>query len=166
MIARSMSLSNGSVNSYLQRARIAGLRWPLPVDLDDGALERPLFPPAATAQAARARPRSGWADVDKEMRRKGVTLALLREEYRAAHPDGFGRSAPAKSRMFYWKFSNRKISAQSAATVRFHSLSLPKGAMVLTCSRARSSAGKMMPMKLIGTFSAPPGSSPVRGSRW
>ena len=91
MVARSMSLSNGSVNSYLQRARIAGLRWPLPVDLDDGALERPLFPPAATAEAARARPRSGWADVDKEMRRKGVTLALLREEYRAAHADGFGR---------------------------------------------------------------------------
>jgi transposase len=77
VIARSMSLSNGSVNSYLQRARMAGLRWPLPDDLDDGALERLLF---------------RWADVDKEMRRKGVTLALLWEEYRAAHPDGFGYS--------------------------------------------------------------------------
>ena len=75
VIARSMSLSNGSVNSYLQRARMAGLRWPLPVDLDDEALERLLFPPAATAGAARARPRPDWADVDKEMRRKGVTLA-------------------------------------------------------------------------------------------
>ena len=92
VIARSMSLSNGSVNSYLQRARMAGLRWPLPDDLDDGALERLLFPPAATAEAARARPRPGWADVDKDMRRKGVTLALLWEEYRAAHPDGFGYS--------------------------------------------------------------------------
>ena len=50
VIARSMSLSNGSVNSYLQRARMAGLRWPLPDDLDDGALERLLFPPAATAE--------------------------------------------------------------------------------------------------------------------
>jgi transposase len=57
VIARSMSLSNGSVNSYLQRARMAGLRWPLPDDLDDGALERLLFPPAATAETARARPR-------------------------------------------------------------------------------------------------------------
>ena len=92
VIARSMSLSNGSVNSYLQRARMAGLRWPLPDDLDDGALERLLFPPAVTAEAARARPRPGWAEVDKEMRRKGVTLALLWEEYRAAHPDGFGYS--------------------------------------------------------------------------
>src|SRR5271154_5411008 len=69
MIARSMSLSNGSVNSYLQRARMAGLRWPLPDDLDDGALERLLFPPAATAETTRARPRPGWAAVDKEMRR-------------------------------------------------------------------------------------------------
>jgi len=34
VIARSMSLSNGSVNAYLQRARVAGLRWPLPDDLD------------------------------------------------------------------------------------------------------------------------------------
>ena len=33
VIARSMSLSKGSVNAYLQRARVAGLRWPLPDDL-------------------------------------------------------------------------------------------------------------------------------------
>ena len=71
---------------------MAGLRWPLPDDLDDGTLEHLLFPPAATAETARARPRPGWAAVDKEMRRKGVTLALLWEEYRAAHPDGFGYS--------------------------------------------------------------------------
>src|ERR1700760_3722355 len=45
VIARALSLSNGSVNAYLQRVRMAGLRWPLPADLDDGALERLLFPP-------------------------------------------------------------------------------------------------------------------------
>ena len=39
MIARSLSLSNGSVNSYLQRARLAGLGWPLSDALDDAALE-------------------------------------------------------------------------------------------------------------------------------
>jgi hypothetical protein len=36
VIARSMLLSNGSENSYLQRARMAGLRWPLAVDLETG----------------------------------------------------------------------------------------------------------------------------------
>ena len=77
MIGRATLLSNGSVNSYVQRARLAGLRWPLPDDLDDAALERLLFPPAATPEAARARPRPDWSAVDKEMRRKGVTLALF-----------------------------------------------------------------------------------------
>jgi transposase len=91
VIARSLSLSNGSVNSYLQRARMAGLRWPLPDDCDDGALELLLFP-LAPARAAQARPAPDWTAVDKELRRKGVTLALLWEEYRAAHPDGFGYS--------------------------------------------------------------------------
>ncbi len=81
VIARSLSLSNGSVHSYLQRARVAGLVWPLPDGLDDAALELLLFPPAPD-----------WALVNKEMRRRGVTLALLWEEYRAAHPDGFGYS--------------------------------------------------------------------------
>jgi DNA-directed RNA polymerase specialized sigma24 family protein len=48
VIARSVSLGNGSVNSYLQRACVAGLRRPLPDGLDDEALERLPFPPAAT----------------------------------------------------------------------------------------------------------------------
>ena len=87
-----MSLSNGSVNSYLQRARMAGSGWPLPDGLDDAALERLLFPPARGPGCGGARARPEWASLDKEMRRKGVTLALLWEEYRAAHPDGFGYS--------------------------------------------------------------------------
>ena len=41
VIGRAMSLSNGSVNSYLQRARMAGLGWPLPDGLDDAALDAP-----------------------------------------------------------------------------------------------------------------------------
>ncbi len=91
LIARSLSLSTGSVNSYLKRARLAGLGWPLSNALDDEALELLLFPPSP-ARAAQARPGPDWTVVDKELRRKGVTLALLWEEYRATHPDGFGYS--------------------------------------------------------------------------
>ena len=65
VIGRAMSLSNGSVNSYLQRARMAGLGWPLPDGLDDAALERLLFPPAAAPDAAGARARPEWASLDK-----------------------------------------------------------------------------------------------------
>jgi transposase len=87
VIAHSLSLCNGSVNAYLQRARMAGLRWPLPEGLDDTALERLLFPPPPAVAAARPIP--DWTWVEKELRRRGVTLALLWEEYRGAHPNGF-----------------------------------------------------------------------------
>ena len=43
--ALSCGISRPAVNAYLCRAEAAGLRWPLPVELDDGALERLLFPP-------------------------------------------------------------------------------------------------------------------------
>ena len=90
LIARTLQVSDGAVNSYLQRARVAGLSWPLPDSLDDEALERLLFPPAAPK--ADTRPVPDWTHVERELRRRGVTRALLWEEYRAAHPDGFGYS--------------------------------------------------------------------------
>ena len=90
LIARTLQISNGAVNSYLQRARVAGLGWPLPDVLDDEALERLLFPPACPS--ADQRPIPDWAHVERELRRRGVTGALLWEEHRAAHPGGFGYS--------------------------------------------------------------------------
>jgi transposase len=33
-----------------------------------------------------------WGHIDAELRRRGVTLALLWEEYRRFHPDGYGYS--------------------------------------------------------------------------
>ena len=90
LIARTLQISNGAVNSYLQRARVAGLAWPLPDPLDDEALERLLFPPACPS--ADQRPIPDWAHVERELRRRGVTRVLLWEEYRAAHPGGFGYS--------------------------------------------------------------------------
>jgi transposase len=79
----------GTVAAYLQRARAAGLSWPLPADLDDGALEARLFPRPALA-SDRAVP--AWADVHQELKKAGVTLALLWQEYRAAHPAGYAYS--------------------------------------------------------------------------
>jgi transposase len=65
--------------------------WPLPDDLDDAALERRLYPvPTTTAKDWRSLP--DWPAIHRELRRKGVTLQLVWEEYRAAHPDGYGRS--------------------------------------------------------------------------
>jgi len=89
-IAAALGISKGAVGSYLSRARAAGLSWPLPPELDDDdALELLLFPGQGDTRRA-DRPIPDWAAVDRELRRPGVTRALLWQEYRGAHPDGFG----------------------------------------------------------------------------
>src|SRR5271165_825466 len=92
-IGASMRLSTGAVNSYLSRARLAGLGWPLPDGLDDARLEALLYPPPSDVATER-RPVPDWAVVHRELRRPNVTLALLWEEYRngPGGQDGFGYS--------------------------------------------------------------------------
>ena len=72
LIARSLSISNGAVHGYLQRARAAGLSWPFPAGLDDTGLEALLYPPAA-ALAGETRPTPDFVYIEKEMRRRSVT---------------------------------------------------------------------------------------------
>ena len=88
-IAASLGLGKGTVGVYLSRARHAGLGWPLPQELDDDGLELLLFP-ASPSVPDPDRPVPDWADVDRELKRPGVTRALLWEEYRATCPGGFG----------------------------------------------------------------------------
>jgi transposase len=87
--ALSLGLSKGTVGNYLARFSQAGLSWPLPPDLDDDSLELLLFPRPTMASRS-TRPVPDWAVMDRELRRPGVTRALLWEEYRAQFPDGFG----------------------------------------------------------------------------
>lgn len=87
-IVTSCRIGQGTVGEYLRRAQGAGLTWPLPADLTDAELERRLFPPSEAIPAAE-RPLPDWADVHRELRKKGVTLLLLWEEHRAAHPKAF-----------------------------------------------------------------------------
>jgi hypothetical protein len=73
VIARSVGIGRTAIGEYIRRAAVIGITWPVPEELDDAALERNLFAP-----------------VHAELRRRGVTLALLWEEYRGHHPDGYG----------------------------------------------------------------------------
>ena len=90
-VAQSLSLGRATISDYFRRAEIVSLGWPLPNDLSDGDLERLLFPRSA-GDVQGSYPQPDWALVHRELRRKGVTLALLWEEYRAVHPDGYGYS--------------------------------------------------------------------------
>ena len=90
-IAAMVGVSRYTVAEYLRRARVLGITWPVPAELDDAALERKLFsPPFAVGEAARPQP--DWPRLHAELRRPGVTLLLVWEEYRAGQPDGYGYS--------------------------------------------------------------------------
>ena len=90
-VAQSLAVGRATISEYFRRADVEGLRWPLPADLSDAELERRLFP-YSRGEARRAVPQPDWAYVHAELRRKGVTLSLLWEEYRGVHPDGYGYS--------------------------------------------------------------------------
>jgi len=82
-IADACRIGLGTVCTYLQRAEAAALTWPLADDLDDAALEARLFvQPAWPTMADRALP--DWRQLHLELKKSGVTLMLLWQEYRAA----------------------------------------------------------------------------------
>jgi transposase len=88
-IAESCQVARPTVTEYIERATAVGLSWPLPADLDETALERLLFPPRPhQPEPTRAVP--DWPTVHAELQRKGITLFLLWQEYKAQHPTGYG----------------------------------------------------------------------------
>jgi transposase len=82
-IAAATKISKGAVTKYVQRARDAGLGWPLPPDMDEARLEALLFPHTAPTVERYAAP--DFAILHQELKRKGVTLQLLWDEYSSAH---------------------------------------------------------------------------------
>ena len=90
-IGASLGIGQSTVVDYLARARRAGIAWPLPDTLTDVGLEALLFPSAAAASRSQ-RPLPHWPTLYAELKRPGVTLQLLWEEHRAAHPDSYGYS--------------------------------------------------------------------------
>ncbi|OEC99674.1 IS21 family transposase [Rhizobium sp. YK2] len=107
-IAERLKIGKSSVSTYLLRARESGLSWPLPIGSDEDAkLERRLFGRAGRPPRDLSEP--DWALVVRELKRKGVTLTLLWQEYRASHPDGYG---------FTW-FCEKVATFRQRASVAF-----------------------------------------------
>ena len=92
-IAGSCGLPASTVGDYLQRAQAAGLNWPLPEGISDSQVMEQLLQPAPVApenSAAKVLP--DWPGIHEQLRRKGVTLQLLWQEYNQANPQGYQRS--------------------------------------------------------------------------
>lgn len=87
-VAASARLSQGAVSKYLALAKAAGLSWPLPADIDDLALKKRLFPtPSEDAATPASSLTPDWAALHTQLKRKGVTLQLLWQEYADDHGD-------------------------------------------------------------------------------
>jgi transposase len=90
LVSASLKIPLTTVGDLVRRAEDAGLKWPLPPELDDEALDALLYkkiePPAGP------RPLPDWKEVNKELHRPGVTLMLLWLEYRETYPDGYAYS--------------------------------------------------------------------------
>ena len=91
LVGEATGIGKTAVGEYVRRAAMAGLRWPIPDTIDDADLERRLFPPREAGSSA-ARTDPDWSHIHAEMKRRGVTLALLWQEYRGEHAEGYAYS--------------------------------------------------------------------------
>jgi transposase len=91
-IGRSLGIARSTVALTLDRVAAAGLAWPLSATLSDRVLEALLYAGAGSRQGMRRKAEPDWTHVHRELRRPGVTLMLLWEEYRAREPGGYGYS--------------------------------------------------------------------------
>lgn len=87
-IARSLSLAHSTVGEYLGRAAAAGLSWPLPEDMDETRLEALLFP-GNSQNHRKGYAKPDFALIHRELRRKGVTMQLLWQEYKRENSNGY-----------------------------------------------------------------------------
>lgn len=77
--ARLMKLGKTTVGDIVLKARAAGVDWATAQGLSDEELERRLYAPPVPRASRQLEP--DWANVHRELKRPGVTLQLLWEEY-------------------------------------------------------------------------------------
>ncbi len=91
-IARELGIAPSTVREYLGRAAAAGIGWPLAADVTDESLIARLFVNAGVRTGARFHAEPDWSALVRELKRPGVNLLVLWEEYRALHPQGYAYS--------------------------------------------------------------------------
>src|ERR1700728_2238027 len=91
-IGRRLGVARSTIQDNLKRAAAAGLAWPLADDVTDEAVEARLFGRARVTQGHRRGVEPDWAALARELKRPGVTMSILWEEYREVHPEGYGYS--------------------------------------------------------------------------
>jgi len=90
-IARACAVSPKTVGYYIEHIQRSGSDWAALRSLDDDALKA-LLHPEGKQHPVSPKPLPDFDYLHSEMKKKGVTLQLLWEEYRSVHPDGYGRT--------------------------------------------------------------------------
>lgn len=78
-IGFSVGCSPNTVQNVSNRARAAGISWPLPDEMSDSILQAVLFPPKAKSDSGKHP--IDHERVEREMGRRGMTMTLLWNEY-------------------------------------------------------------------------------------
>jgi transposase len=91
-IGRALGVARSTIQDNLRRAQASGIAWPLPAGLTDDVLEQRLFARPGTQAGLRRRLEPDWGTLASELKRPGVNLMVLWEEYRQSEPDGYGYS--------------------------------------------------------------------------
>jgi len=87
-----LGIAPSTVREYLARAAAAGVGWPLGADDTDESLMARLFVSAGVRAGGRQHAEPDWSALVRELKRPGVNLLVLWEEYRAIHPEGYAYS--------------------------------------------------------------------------
>lgn len=91
-IGRTLGVARSTIQDNLDRARAAGIGWPLPPECTDEVLEQRLFARSGVKPGRRRHEEPDWTALARELKRPGVNLMVLWEEYRELRPDGYGYS--------------------------------------------------------------------------
>jgi transposase len=111
-ISDSTKVSVGKVQNLLTKAETLGLGWPLPDDLDDPQLAMRFYPAADTGTSRRFEP-PDWTAVHQELKRKGMTLQLLWEEYCQRFPNRCYSYSQYTERYRQWKQKQKRSMRQT-----------------------------------------------------
>jgi transposase len=90
-ISEATGVGKTAVGEYIRRAQVLGITWPVPDEIDDATLAQRMFDAPGAPQSV-GRDDIDWVKTHEELKRRGVTLVLLWQEYRARDPKGYGYS--------------------------------------------------------------------------
>lgn len=96
-IAGACNMSTSTASTYVNKIEESKLSYEELSAMDEDAVYKLLFP-VATETPVSDKEMPDFEYLTKELKKKGVTLQLLYEEYRRDHPDGYSRS------QFYEKY--------------------------------------------------------------